>query len=86
MVARDFLRVVPLAFGDRPYTVSGNRVLLTVGASQLEILLTERPPRKLGPTVRVPVLQVEMTFSSYSEAERAAFMTRFDRYFLRAGG
>ena len=43
------------------------------------------PPRVIG-QISLPVLSVRFRFAGVDEAQRHAFMTRFDLYMLRGGG
>jgi hypothetical protein len=82
----DFFRALPLALGGRDYERSEDRVVVREEGRRLEIAIVEHGMRRLGPTLRWPMIRVELRFRGYPEAQRIAFMTVFERYFMRAGG
>lgn len=51
----------------------------------VEILLQERPPRRIA-SVSLPVLAVTFLFHGMDDAGRADFLTYFDHYTRRGGG
>lgn len=61
------------------------RVSLEGSAFELEIRVTEKPPRKLG-LFNLPVLEVKFSFNDTEAAPRAAFFHRFHQYFHKGGG
>ena len=86
LTVADFLRTITRVVDSQSLDLGNNRVTIGGGSRRVEIDLVPRPVRKLGPTVRVSVTQVRISFAGYSAEERAEFMTRFERHFLRAGG
>ncbi len=54
-------------------------------AFELEIRVTEKPPRKLG-LFSLPVLEVKFSFKPAGDSQRAAFFHRFHQYFHKGGG
>jgi len=51
----------------------------------LVIMVTEKPPRKLG-LFRLPVLEVKFSFTETDAVLRDQFFHRFHQYFHKGGG
>jgi hypothetical protein len=51
----------------------------------LAIMVTEKPPRKLG-LFRLPVLEVKFNFTDTDAVLRDQFFHRFHQYFHKGGG
>ena len=51
----------------------------------LTIMVTEKPPRKLG-LFKLPVLEVKFTFTDTDAVLRDQFFHRFHQYFHKGGG
>ncbi len=51
----------------------------------LVIMVTEKPPRKLG-LFRLPVLEVKFSFTDTDAVLRDQFFHRFHQYFHKGGG
>ena len=51
----------------------------------LAIMVTEKPPRKLG-LFRLPVLEVKFSFTDTDAVLRDQFFHRFHQYFHKGGG
>ena len=60
-------------------------VSLVNSAFELEIEVSEQPPRKIG-LFALPVLKVLFRFDRAADAERARFFHRFHQYFHKGGG
>lgn len=82
----DFMRTLETFLAGRSHTISGRRIEIPHASHTVRISLSEQRERRLGALIRLPVTDVELTFSGYSEAEREAFMARFERVFHRGGG
>jgi hypothetical protein len=78
-----FLRLLPAAVG--PFEVDGQTVRRSDGDPRWTIRAVPLADHQLG-SVAVPRLRVEIDLDASSEAEAEAFMDRFHRAFLRAGG
>jgi hypothetical protein len=81
----DWLGWLPRAMGECPWQVSGESLLGQVAAGYVHIIWKEAEPRRLGLAV-IPRLWVRFSFSQVPEADRFAFMKRFDLYTHRGGG
>jgi len=51
----------------------------------LKIMVTEKPPRKLG-LFKLPVLEVKFSFTDTDAVLRDQFFHRFHQYFHKGGG
>jgi len=60
-------------------------VSLAGSAFELEIEVSEQPPRKIALFV-LPVLRVCFKFENAGDDERARFLHRFHQYFHKGGG
>jgi hypothetical protein len=60
-------------------------VSLVGSAFELEIEVSEQPPRKIG-LFELPVLKVCFSFDRAEAAERERFFRRFHQYFHKGGG
>lgn len=83
---REFFRILPRVFGGAAHAVEGRRIVAESDGRRLEIQLSAEGERRLSPVVAMPVTHVELAFSGYSEAERSAFLARFEREFFKGGG
>ena len=81
----EFFRLLPLALGTAAYSSDGARVVRKDGNRRLEITLGPEATRQIA-LLRVPRTAVTLSFSGYSEDDRAAALALFDRAFQRAGG
>ena len=81
----EFLRTLPAAVGDLPFTVVGGCVKIEDGARRLQISLAEQRERVIG-ALRLPMLTVDFEFCGYASHEVEHFMKRFMLYFHRGGG
>lgn len=79
----EFLRLLPGAVA--VFDVAGEEIRWSDGASKGSIRLVPLESRRLGSVV-VPRHRVEITLEVASEADGAAFLSRFHRAFLRGGG
>ena len=60
-------------------------ISLVGSAFELEIEVSEQPPRKIG-LFALPVLRVRFRFDRSEPAERERFFHRFHQYFHKGGG
>lgn len=81
----EWLGWLPAALGDCPWERQDGSARVTVGAGQLQLAWWVQAPRTIA-LIRLPRLLVHFAFSGVAEAERTAFMRRFDLYTQRGGG
>ena len=67
------------------YEVRGASARVTIGAGELLLDVAVAPPRVIA-LMRLPRLRLGFAFSAVPDAERHAFMKRFDLYTQRGGG
>ena len=79
----EFLRFLPAAVGS--FVVNGDEVRRSDGHRGWVIRLVPLADHRVG-SVIVPRHRVEIILEGCSETEAEAFMARFRRGFLRAGG
>lgn len=82
----DFMRTIGIVLEGKPYQTTERRIDLAENGRTVTISLSEQRERKIGPTIKFPLIDVEIVFSGYPEAERKAFMARFEMLFRRGGG
>lgn len=82
---RELLRVLPDAIGNAPALIEGDEVTHRLAVGELQITMREAPPRRLA-LLALPVLAVRFRFLGVGEADREAFLARFDAYTRRGGG
>lgn len=81
----DWLRWLPQAVGEHPWTLQRAAADVGIGNGTLHLRWQRATPRVIG-LVHIPVLQVSFCFAGLDEAQRQAFMQRFDVYMQRGGG
>ncbi len=82
----DWLRWLPAAVGDDlHWKLHAGAAGVRLGDGALGLKWHEAAPRVIG-LVQLPVLKVSFRFAGVVDAERHAFMTRFDLYMQRGGG
>jgi hypothetical protein len=79
----EFFRLLPAAVG--PFEADRDTARWSDGDRRWAIRLLPLADRALG-SVAIPRHRVEITVETGSEAEAAAFMSRFERAYLRGGG
>lgn len=82
---REFFRTLPDALGVDVLPNAGDRVTVDQPGCRLEVRFRERAPLRMA-SLTLPCAEVELRFEGYAEAEMAAVLERFDRYFRRGGG
>ena len=81
----EWLGWLPAAIGDHPWQRDGALVTISFGAGSLALSWQVGSLRVIA-LLRLPRLLVSFRFTGLSEAERHAFMKRFDLYMQRGGG
>lgn len=81
----EWLAWLPRAVGEHAYVVTGAQARAVLGSGILQLSWSVLPPRVIA-LMRLPRLAVRFSFSGLSEAQRYAFMQRFDLYTQRGGG
>lgn len=81
----EWLGWLPAAIGDRAWQRDGACVRITIAPGCLRIGWQPAAPRVLG-QARIPRLLVRFVFDGLDDAQRYAFMKRFDLYMQRGGG
>jgi hypothetical protein len=77
---------LPAAIGGRPWACPApGRAEVALGAGRLTLDWNPLPPRRIA-LVSMPRMAVVFRFEAVDEAERQAFMKRFDLYMQRGGG
>ncbi len=81
----EFLRGLPPALGGLRWRWEDDMILVEDPPRLLLIRLGPERQQRLGALV-LPQTPVTLSFQGYPEAERAAFLRRFDLAFQRGGG
>ncbi|MCZ8250888.1 MAG: hypothetical protein O9318_00305 [Hylemonella sp.] len=81
----EWLAWLPAALGDCPYQQGSGEVQVQIGSGALQLQWQALPPRTIA-LMRLPRLAVRFVFRGVPDAERTAFMRRFDLYTQRGGG
>ncbi len=81
----DWLRWLPDAVGEYPWKLEANAATVHIGAGALDLSWHSGAPRVIA-LMRMPRLLVNFRFNGLGEAQRHAFMQRFDLYMQRGGG
>jgi hypothetical protein len=76
---------LPAAIGTHHYELRESAAQVQIGGGVLQLAWQVQPPRVIA-LVRLPRLLVRFAFQDVAEAERLAFMQRFDLYTQRGGG
>ncbi len=84
LTREDLLRLLPGAVDGLPWRADADRIRIGEEVG-VDLLIEALPPRRFGP-VDIPRLRVGFAFRGWDEAERGAFLARFDRAFQRGGG
>ncbi len=82
---RDFFRTVASALGTEEFESTNTGVRLTTDERVLEINLGPERERRIALMV-VPITQVTLRFTNYTEADVQTAVKRFDMRFKRGGG
>jgi hypothetical protein len=81
----EWLGWLPAAIGDHPHNLGVGAAQVQIDSGVLRFTWQVQQPRVIA-LVRLPRLKVRFAFHGVPEAERLAFMQRFDLYTLRGGG
>ena len=81
----EWLGWLPAAIGENPWQREGGLVEVSIGEGSL-LLSWQVGSLRVIALMRLPRLLVSFRFTGLSEAERYAFMKRFDLYMQRGGG
>jgi hypothetical protein len=81
----EWLRWLPDAIGDHHWKLQANAAGVRIGDGALGLTWATCEPRVIA-LMRIPRLRVNFRFAGLDEAQRYAFMKRFDLYMQRGGG
>ncbi len=81
----EWLRWLPDAIGDHFWKLHPNAAGVRIGDGALGLTWTVAEPRVIA-LMRMPRLVVHFRFAGLDDAQRYAFMKRFDLYMQRGGG
>ncbi|HJV49563.1 MAG TPA: hypothetical protein VJ549_09845 [Geothrix sp.] len=81
----EFLRLLPGAVGSMPIEEAEGTFGASDGNRRWTLRLSPLADHRMG-SLALPRHRLELSLDGYSEEEAAAFMARFQRGFLRAGG
>ena len=81
----EWLGWLPAALGGKPWQCDGAQARVSIGPGSLLLAWHTGPPRVIA-LLHLPRLLVSFRFNGLQEAERYAFMKRFDLYMQRGGG
>lgn len=81
----EWLAWLPAAIGDHAWQREGSAARVQIGRGALALRWQPGEPRVIA-LMRLPCLRVRFAFAGLDEAERQAFMKRFDLYMQRGGG
>ena len=81
----EWLMWLPDAIGDNPWALRDKAAAVRIGDGALELTWSAGAPRVIA-LMRLPRLLVGFRFAGLDDAQRYAFMKRFDLYMQRGGG
>ena len=81
----EWLMWLPNAIGDNNWELQGQAAAVHIGDGALVLTWSVGAPRVIA-LMRMPRLLVSFRFAGLNEAQRYAFMKRFDLYMQRGGG
>ena len=81
----EFFRILPSVMGPQSVDRQENEVRIAEEDWNLHIRLSEERERKIG-SLRLPVTDIELRFSGFTEVDAKTFMDRFDLHFRKGGG
>jgi len=82
---REWLASVPRALGQHAHQFADRELTVRIGAGQLRVSWEVGEPRVIA-LARIPRLLVHFCFTGLDDAQRLAFMQRFDLHMQRGGG
>ena len=81
----EWLLWLPNAIGDHAWELQDQAAAVRIGDGALALTWSVGAPRVIA-LMRMPRLLVSFRFAGLNEAQRYAFMKRFDLYMQRGGG
>jgi hypothetical protein len=81
----EWLGWLPRALGVHAYELQAGQARVHIGTGVLALHWQALEPRVIA-LIRIPRLQVRFSFQGLDDAQRFAFMKRFDLYTQRGGG
>jgi hypothetical protein len=81
----EWLTWLPAAIGPHACEIAAQTARVQIGAGRLSLAWQQGAPRRIA-LASIPRLLVSFRFSGLDEAQRYAFMQRFDLYMQRGGG
>ncbi len=81
----EWLGWLPQAIGEHHYKLQAQSAGVRIGDGALGLKWQVGTPRTIG-LISIPRLLVSFRFAGLDEAQRCAFMKRFDLYMQRGGG
>jgi hypothetical protein len=83
---KDFYAELPNLLNGIAFDLSEDTVKFQVKGKCIEISLGPEGVREIGPSVRLPVTPVTLSFFDFSEEEIDAFVSHFNLKFMKGGG
>lgn len=81
-----FMEILPKALGNKPYEISGNKVVVfDDGGKLVKITISEQPIKELG-SLELPMESAEFKFENYTDDEVDSFMNTYRQHSMRCGG
>ncbi len=81
----EFYRSLPAAIAHREHRIRDDAIEVGLDPGRVRIELGPERARAIA-SLRIPYTEVSFEFHDLSDAQREAFMTRFELYFRRGGG
>lgn len=81
----EFLRLLHRALDGFDYHIDGSRIYAHQGTCRISIRLGKERERRIA-MLTMPVTEVTIELTGFSEVEGRAFLERFDRAYRRGGG
>ena len=82
---REFFRLLPRAVDNAPISRQNGRVIVDANEGRVAIFLAAETLRKLA-MLELPVTEITLEFTDFTDAARVAFLARFDLAFQKGGG
>ncbi len=82
---REFFRLLPRAVDNAPVSRQNGRVIVYANEGRVAIFLAAETLRKLA-MLELPVTEITLEFTDFTDAAREAFLARFDLAFQKGGG
>ena len=81
----EFDRILPSAFDDRPYSVSGNSVSCPIDGGTMHLSISEQKFRNIA-SISLPYLEIDFWFENLDQQQVDTTMRFFDLRYQRGGG